>query len=198
MGFATSVEFVTTRDEQIGRNLAALRGDVSQKELATRMKRFGWKWSQATVWTVESGERPLRLAEAQDIAEILELGLFGVDRLTRPDGDALVAMHARSTLAARDALKHAIATFRESQLQLALAADGHPPATGADQLRARSLLEDNTASVTEEVIAEDAAESAVENQRLGNALTDTEQMGGDYLQLHLSAWDLHGEHPEAS
>lgn len=36
------------------------------------MRERGWKWSQATVWAVEKGDRPLRLAEANDLAAILK------------------------------------------------------------------------------------------------------------------------------
>lgn len=48
-----------------------MRGELSQSALADRMRERGWKWSQATVWSVEQGERPLRLAEAVDLAEVL-------------------------------------------------------------------------------------------------------------------------------
>lgn len=58
-------------DAQIGKNLARLRGDRSQKDVAEAMKARGWKWSQATAWSVEKGDRPLRLSEALDVAEIL-------------------------------------------------------------------------------------------------------------------------------
>lgn len=53
---------------------------MSQQALADRMRERGWKWSQATVWAVEKGERPLRLAEAMDLAQILgmsDLRQFG-------------------------------------------------------------------------------------------------------------------------
>lgn len=60
-----------TSDEQIGKNVAMLRGALSQKEVATRMRELGWKWSQATVWSIEKGERPLRLAEAEALAQVL-------------------------------------------------------------------------------------------------------------------------------
>lgn len=45
---------------------------MSQQALADLMRARGWKWSQATVWAVEKGERPLRLAEATDLAELLK------------------------------------------------------------------------------------------------------------------------------
>lgn len=62
---------MATRDEQIGQNITRLRGDNSQQWVADRMRERGWKWAQATVWNLEKGERPLRLAEAEDLAEIL-------------------------------------------------------------------------------------------------------------------------------
>src|SRR5688500_1134787 len=59
------------KDELIGRNVARLRGEMPQSELAKAMRERGYKWSQATVWSVEKGERPLRLAEAETLSEIL-------------------------------------------------------------------------------------------------------------------------------
>ncbi|MCM3779877.1 helix-turn-helix domain-containing protein [Microbacterium hydrocarbonoxydans] len=60
-----------TSDEQIGKNLVELRGDRSQKDLADEMRKRGFRWSQATVWSIEKGERPLRLSEADAVADIL-------------------------------------------------------------------------------------------------------------------------------
>lgn len=66
---------VTERDRQLGQALADFRGDMSQQQLADRMRQYGWKWSQATVWAVEKGDRPLRLFEAKDVAAILGVQL---------------------------------------------------------------------------------------------------------------------------
>jgi transcriptional regulator with XRE-family HTH domain len=60
-------------DEQIGRRMRVLRGDRSQRDLASAMKARGWPWSQTTVWQAEAGQRPLKLAEAVDLAD--ELGV---------------------------------------------------------------------------------------------------------------------------
>jgi hypothetical protein len=65
---------VSGRDVRIGRNLAQWRGQRTQVALADEMRARGWKWSQATVWAVEKGERPLRLAEAADLTVILSEG----------------------------------------------------------------------------------------------------------------------------
>ncbi len=60
------------QDQRIGAAVVALRGDKTQQAVAASMRERGWKWSQATVWSVEKGDRPLRLAEASDLA-----GVFG-------------------------------------------------------------------------------------------------------------------------
>ncbi|MCG7426025.1 helix-turn-helix domain-containing protein [Helcobacillus sp. ACRRO] len=59
-------------DELIGMELSEMRkGRMSQAELAARMKDYGHKWSQSTVWSVEQGKRPLRAGEAVDAVGIL-------------------------------------------------------------------------------------------------------------------------------
>lgn len=60
-------------DEQIGGGviLARVRAALSQKELAAKMSDRGFPWSQATVSQIEKGERPLRLSEADNLAELI-------------------------------------------------------------------------------------------------------------------------------
>lgn len=63
-------------DELVGRNVAGLRGTMPQQELARQVReRSGHKWSQATVWSIEKGERPLRFSEAIALAEVLNCKL---------------------------------------------------------------------------------------------------------------------------
>lgn len=59
-------------DRWIGASVVYFRGDASQKALADAMRDRGHKWSQSTVWAVEKGDRPLKLAEAHDVAEVLD------------------------------------------------------------------------------------------------------------------------------
>ena len=61
----------TDQDRHIGQTMAILRGDKTQQAVADDMRQRGWRWSQATVWSVEKGDRPLRLAEAEDLAAVL-------------------------------------------------------------------------------------------------------------------------------
>lgn len=58
-------------DARIGANVARLRGGKSQRDTAAAMRERGWKWSHVTLVSIEAGERPLRLAEAMDLAEVL-------------------------------------------------------------------------------------------------------------------------------
>lgn len=63
---------LSNRNQQIGKNLERLRDGMSQETLATLMRKYGHKWSKATVWSVERGDRPLKLTEANDILRILK------------------------------------------------------------------------------------------------------------------------------
>ena len=68
---------------------------MSQANLGAAMAERGHKWSQATVWAVESGKRPMRMAEAIDLAEILEIP---VDSFAVQDeyGKAMFALGAET------------------------------------------------------------------------------------------------------
>lgn len=60
-------------EEQIGADMATARkaAGMSQEELAVAMTGRRFKWSQATVSQIEKGERPLRLSEADHLAELI-------------------------------------------------------------------------------------------------------------------------------
>lgn len=62
-------------NERIGEAVRLLRGDRTQGEVARQMRDLGHKWSQATVWSVETGERPLRLTEARSLCTVLDCQL---------------------------------------------------------------------------------------------------------------------------
>lgn len=66
---------VTECDWQLGQSLASFRGSMTQVELAVEMRARGWRWSGATVSTVETGHRSLKVAEAKDLAGILGMTL---------------------------------------------------------------------------------------------------------------------------
>lgn len=64
------------KNSEIGQRVMRLRGERSQKSVADDMRLRGWKWSQATMWSIESGDRPLRLTEATDLAAVLGVDLM--------------------------------------------------------------------------------------------------------------------------
>lgn len=84
---------MSSRDEQIGEAVRELRGEMSQDALAESMRVSGHpKWSQSTVWSVERGTRPLRLTEAETIAELFRHPL---DELLAPADMRLITHHRR-------------------------------------------------------------------------------------------------------
>lgn len=68
---------MTNNDTAIGKRLAEVRkaAHFSQADLAAAVARRGHKWSQATVWAVESGKRPLRFSEAMAVADVAGVGV---------------------------------------------------------------------------------------------------------------------------
>lgn len=62
-------------DKRVGANLKEFRGSMSQAVLAGKMTDKGFKWSQATVYEVERGARPLKLSEAITVARIIDVDL---------------------------------------------------------------------------------------------------------------------------
>ncbi|WP_272950274.1 excisionase family DNA-binding protein [Nocardioides cynanchi] len=139
---------MTERDEQIGRNVLVLRGSTTQQAVADAMRERGWKWSQATVWSVEKGERPLRLAEAEDLAEV-----FGVpmQRLTAQLATVAIDRTLRKCATAYTEVLAAASRFldRTTDLHLEIA-DAAGPAI--DELR-RELqhAEDHLRSLDREI-----------------------------------------------
>lgn len=63
-------------DQAIGELVRLARGSTAQSTIATAMKELGHRWSQATVWAVEKGERSLKLAEGRDLAMVLGVSVL--------------------------------------------------------------------------------------------------------------------------
>ncbi|WIE76394.1 hypothetical protein [Curtobacterium sp. MCSS17_007] len=107
-------------DAQVGRNITRFRGTRSQKDLADAMRSAGHKWSQATVWAVEKGDRPLRLLEAKDVMRIL--GMHTWD-LMQPDEGAIVKIAIHELNVATGELRDAAEAYIRAQDRLASYAD---------------------------------------------------------------------------
>lgn len=82
-------------DAEVGANMLRLRerAGLTQKELGDQMRTLGHKWSQATVWSVEKGERPLRLTEAASLSLIFNEDV-GALMLRADEGQARAIVEA--------------------------------------------------------------------------------------------------------
>lgn len=106
-------------DELIGENIARYRGDLPQKELADKMRDQGFKWSQATVWSTEKGDRPVRVTELLSLASILNkpydaFFMAGGDSSLLQESESLVASHQ----AVRSYLKTSVRSWYVQKLAL--------------------------------------------------------------------------------
>ncbi|MBT1001177.1 helix-turn-helix domain-containing protein [Paenarthrobacter sp. DKR-5] len=108
---------MSSHDEFLGQVLALKRGEMSQQALAEAMRARGWKWSQATVWSVEKGERPLRISEGIDLAAILGVSIedFLVDPVLASYSKELSDAHEAQVRAARDITSGVVRFLRSEQ-----------------------------------------------------------------------------------
>lgn len=134
----------------IGKNLVRLRGEMSQKDVATAMRDRGWKWSQATVWSVERGDRPLRLAEAQDLAAILRRPM---QAFLYSETEQKIANADRRLREARTELEEALSSLQGARIQMARLLDG-AHRSGDELSRTAKFSEDRLRVTPEDVLRE--------------------------------------------
>lgn len=86
------------------------------------MRKLGHRWTQATVWAIEKGERSLKLAEAVSLAQVLGLSQYEAAFMGDPDGARIDLSRAARLLftVQRDAERAVRAYMRR---RLGLAAD---------------------------------------------------------------------------
>lgn len=112
-------------DQNVATNLRAFRdrGGLSQEELAQRMSERGFGFSQATVWKIESGQRPVKISEAVALSDALELPRW-IDLTAEPDVSrhhADLTAANRRTNQAHAVLKEAAAAYLREQIDLSFA-----------------------------------------------------------------------------
>jgi transcriptional regulator with XRE-family HTH domain len=97
-----------TADERLAANVRLLRErrGMSQRQLAEAMAERGHPWHQQTVGRVEEGNRPVRFAEAEDLAAILQAPL---DRLAWASGEARVVEYLNQSASSVTAAHEAVA-----------------------------------------------------------------------------------------
>jgi len=113
-------------DQNIAANLRTYReaGNISQEELAQRMTDRGFGFSQATIWKIENGQRPVRAAELIALADSLEV--LSVISLTYEPGEARhraqLRQATRKVHHAYKTAKEAAAAYLDAQYELVVAA----------------------------------------------------------------------------
>jgi len=97
------------------------------------MRSRGFKWSQATVWSIEKGERPLRLGEALAVTEILGRPL---DDLAGHNDSAATAVALSGQIEdAHESILNAFARFDDLRGQLAIVLDHLPHDSMNERIR---------------------------------------------------------------
>lgn len=106
-------------DQRIGENLVTMRGEMTQKALADLMREKGHKWSQATVWAAEKGDRAIKLTEAHDLSTVLGGRLDQLLQLPREVGyQKIIQRRYNDWYDAREALEVAIRKYEDARLWL--------------------------------------------------------------------------------
>lgn len=113
-------------DPNIAANVRAYREacGVSQEELAGRVADRDFPFSQATIWKVENGQRPLKAAELVAVADALEIR-SPISLTLQPDAARhLIDLQRASAHASAvwHAVKDAAAAYLAAQLDLVVAA----------------------------------------------------------------------------
>jgi transcriptional regulator with XRE-family HTH domain len=116
----------TDIDQNIAANLRTYReaAAISQEELAQRMADLGFGFSQATIWKIERGQRPVKASELAALAD--SLGVMTATSLTRqPDAARHQVQLDQANRTAQDAyqaLKQAAADYLDAQVELVVMA----------------------------------------------------------------------------
>ena len=78
------------RDGRIGARVRRSReiAGRTQTEVAEEMRGVGFSWRQSTVWSVETGARPLRLSEAAELSDLVGFDLREIAYGVKPDDRA--------------------------------------------------------------------------------------------------------------
>lgn len=117
----------------------------------------------ATVWSVEKGERPLRLAEAETLAGILGIT---VDNFTKTENAVRLAVANSQMHGTYERLRQVVDDFFEAQLLLAATEDAaisDSDASGVLQVAVESWLHTCPEDVCEEVRTTREVSVTVEN-----------------------------------
>lgn len=122
----TTTRTANPRDEKIGQLIRDRRGTRSQSWLAEQMQDCGHRWSQSTVWAVENGYQAVKMIEAGDLADILDIEI--ADFVEHEDSDVRKLLRAtRSLQAERESAEQAVRSWVARRAEVQAAFDALAP-----------------------------------------------------------------------
>jgi transcriptional regulator with XRE-family HTH domain len=191
-------------DDNIAANLRIYReaGNVSQDELAQRMADRGFGFSQATIWKIESGQRPVRASELVALAD--SLGIMSPTNLTyKPDATRYKVQLEQANRNAQHAyatLREAAAGYLEAQVVLVVAArEAHDAGLAVTELHTSWLdTPAEEAVIQARVEADQKAERSEQVNDEINKILDALRSNGYRPTLRIEDVEVHGGgHPPA-
>ena len=94
-------------DEEIGRRLKSLRGDLTQKQVLRRLAKLRVKLPDLAITRIENGQRALKFSEAMGLAVVYDIPLERIasdtgrdvgDRADEADDRLLEELHSIAAL----------------------------------------------------------------------------------------------------
>jgi transcriptional regulator with XRE-family HTH domain len=188
----------TDIDQNIAANLRTYReaGSISQDELAQRMADRGFGFSQATIWKIERGQRPVRVSELVALAD--SLGIMTATSLThQPDAarhQVQLDLTNRQAHDAYKALKEAATHYLDAQVELVVAArEAHDAGVAVTQLYTSWLDTPPEEAVIEARV--EADQEAVRSEQVNDAVNkilDALRSNGYEPALRIEDVEIHG------
>jgi transcriptional regulator with XRE-family HTH domain len=188
-------------DQNIAANLRAYReaGSISQEELAQRMTDRGFGFSQATIWKIESGQRPVKVSELVALADSLGV-MLATDLTDEPEmtrHEIRLEQTNRKAHCAYETLKEAAADYLDAQLELVVAARlAHDAGLAVTELHTSWLDTPAEEAVIEARVEaeQDAARSEQVNDEV-NKILDALRSNGYKPTLHIEDVEVDGGGP---
>lgn len=140
MTVESEIEEPEDLEARVIRSLVDLREERgwSQSELARRMAERGWdKYTQMTVSRTEKGERPIRLNEAQGLADLFEVDL---STLWLPQTVRRYDTTSRKVEELSEKLRQVVIEYLDAQMVLAASADKARDDLAEDELSYAAAL----------------------------------------------------------
>jgi transcriptional regulator with XRE-family HTH domain len=106
------------------------RAGLTQDQLAAKMAELGFAFSQATIWKIEQGRRPVRIAEFQALSDVLDEPAYSLFLSASPAtyGQRVQVRAARDRIVqASEAIESATAEYLQARRLLDMVIEASSP-----------------------------------------------------------------------